>query len=149
MIIIDVLGTPAPKGSKRAFFKPGMKRPVLVEDNDERKKSWERAIRESALEVLGDRVEPVFVAVPVVIVLEFFIKRPAGHYRKKDGTLKPSAPLAPAVKPDGDKLARATVDPLSGLAFDDDARIVDWVIRKRYATPGREGARITIQEWKS
>jgi len=39
-------------------------------------------------------------------------------------------------------LARA-----AGLVFDDDSRIVELVVRKVYAEPGREGARITVREW--
>jgi hypothetical protein len=32
--------------------------------------------------------------------------------------------------------------------FDDDSRIVELVVRKIDATPGREGARITVELWK-
>jgi len=148
VIIIDVLGTPAPKGSARAFYKAGMKRAVIVKDNSERQKSWDRAVREAALEVIGERVEPVYVGCPVVVEIVFRLKRPASHWSKKGGLL-PSAPLVPTTKPDGDKLLRTTWDALTGLAWDDDSRIADGIVRKRYAEPGREGARITIEELKA
>lgn len=147
MILIDVLGTPAPKGSSRAFYKAGMKRAVIVKDNSERQRSWDRAVRESALEVLGEVVEPVYRQVPLAVTIEFRLTRPAGHWGAKG--LKPSAPVAPAGKPDVDKLARATLDPLTGLAYDDDARIVRLAVTKLYAEPGKEGARITVTEWKA
>jgi Holliday junction resolvase RusA-like endonuclease len=147
MITIDVLGTPAPKGSSRAFYKAGMKRAVIVKDNNEKQKGWDRNVRESASEVLGELAEPVFMGVPLVVSLEFRMVRPGGHYGTKG--LKPSAPSAPATKPDIDKLARSTLDALTGLCFDDDARIVRLSVTKLYADPGREGARITVEEWKA
>jgi Holliday junction resolvase RusA-like endonuclease len=84
-----------------------------------------------------------------VVVVEFKLARPGGHWHPTKGGLKPSAPAAPRSKPDVDKLARTTLDALTGIAFDDDSRIVDLVTRKRYAEPGREGARITVEEWKA
>lgn len=37
------------------------------------------------------------------------------------------------VKPDIDKCTRATLDALSGIAYDDDSQVVETTIRKRYA----------------
>jgi Holliday junction resolvase RusA-like endonuclease len=149
MIEIDVLGTPAPKGSNRAMVRGG--HAVFVPGgskvNQVKLKSWDVAVREEALEQLGQRTEPVFVGVPLAVTITFRLARPAGHWSKRHG-LKPSAPQFPAVKPDIDKVTRATLDSLSGLVFDDDARIVELVVRKRYAEPGREGAEIRVWEWK-
>ncbi len=148
MIVIEVLGTPAPKGSARAFYKAGMKRAVIVKDNDARQRSWESNVRFEAQQAArrNDEQAPMFVDKPLVVVIEFRLARPAGHWAKRGG-LKASAPTAPATKPDADKLARSTLDALTGAVFDDDSRIVELVVRKRYANPGDEGARITIEEW--
>ena len=146
MIVLDVLGRPAPKGSARAFYKAGMKRAIVVKDNDERQRSWDRAVREVASEVLGELVEPVYTRIAVSVAIEFRLARPAGHWGARG--LKPSAPIAPATKPDIDKLTRATLDSLIGLAFDDDSRVVQLAISKLYASPGQEGARITVQEYR-
>lgn len=146
MIVIEVLGTPAPKGSARAFFKAGMKHAVIVKDNDARQRGWDANVRGSAAAAIGERVDPVYVGKPLQVELVFRLVRPAGHFGKHG--LKPSAPPAPATKPDIDKLARATLDALIGSAFDDDSRIVRLLIGKEYAMPGREGARITVEEWK-
>lgn len=147
-ISFDVLGTPAPKGSVRAFYKAGMKRAVVVKDNSERQRSWDASVRDQALLVVGDRAEPVFVNTPLSIEIEFRLARPSGHWSTKPGGgLKPSAPRFPAVSRfDWDKLSRSTCDALKGVLYDDDGRIVDAIVRKRYAQPGREGARITIRE---
>lgn len=149
--VIEVLGTPAPKGSSRAFYKAGMKRAVIVKDNSDKQKSWDGAVREAATQALYARgynaVEaPPFVDLALEVTIVFRMARPAGHWGKgrNAGKLAPSAPRYPRGKPDIDKLARTTLDALTGTIFDDDSRIVDLMLRKEYATPGREGAWIGV-----
>lgn len=151
MITIDVRGVPAPKGSDHAFYRPGMKRAVLIPDNSTKQRTWARAVRAAAIEALGERTEAVFVRCCLVVEVVCFMPRPKGHWGtgKNAGRILSSAPPAPLSKPDGDKLLRTTWDALTGIAFDDDSRIVDGIIRKRWAEPGREGARITVEEWKA
>lgn len=110
-------------------------------------KSWDVALREAAREAVGDVPVPPFVATAIRVVIEFRLARPAGHWGKgkNAGKLTPSAPKYPATKPDSSKLLRATEDTLNGIVFDDDSRIVSTQIDKVYATPGNEGARITIE----
>lgn len=149
MITLEVLGTPAPKGSARAFYKAGMKRAVVVKDNSERQRGWEAAVRfEAQRTAPGDA--PAFVDKPLAVRIEFRLARPGGHWGKgkRAGRLVPSAPSAPRGKPDIDKLARATLDALTGAIFDDDARIVELLVVKLWATPGNEGARISVEEWR-
>lgn len=145
-VVFDVLGTPAPKGSNRAINIGGRARfvPGGSSINQQKLKSWDVAVRERAQDftlVTG----PVYVQTPLAVELTFRMARPSGHWAKRGG-LKPSAPIAPATKPDIDKLVRSTLDSLTGLVFDDDSRIVELVVRKVYAEPGREGARIVVQE---
>ncbi len=149
MIVIDVLGTPAPKGSTRAILISGRAVNVPGGSNTNRTalKLWDRSVRKRAAEVLGELVEPVYRGTAVAVELVFRLIRPAGHFGAKG--LKASAPNAPATRPDVDKLARATLDSLIGLAFDDDSRVVKLSVTKLYATPGQEGARITVEEWKA
>lgn len=147
-VTLTVKGTPAPKGSVRAFYKPGMKRAVVVKDNNSAQRSWDALVREVASAKVGDTPFPPFVDKALKVTLIFHLRRPSGHYGtgKKAGTLKPSAPRFPRVKPDVDKLARATLDSLTGIVFDDDARIADLVVRKVWAAPGAEGATIIVEE---
>lgn len=149
MIEIDVLGTPAPKGSNRAMVRGG--RAVFVPGgskvNQIKLKGWDASVRDEALSVVGSREEPVFTHVPLAVAIVFRLARPGGHWAKNGG-LRPSAPSAPSTKPDVDKLARATLDSLSGLVFDDDARIVRLTVSKEYAAPGHEGAAIQVWEHK-
>lgn len=149
MIAFDVLGMPAPKGSNRAMLIGGKARfvPGGSKANQHRLKGWDACVRADALEALGPCLEPKFIGRPLRVELHFRMARPSGHWGKRG--LKPSAPIAPATKPDADKLARATLDSLTGLAFDDDSRIVELLVSKSYAAPGQEGARIVVQEWRA
>jgi Holliday junction resolvase RusA-like endonuclease len=146
VITFEVLGTPAPKGSVRPIVVKGraMLTPSHGKEGQRRLKSWESAVREAAVAAVGDATAPPFVGVPLVLEAEFRIARPAGHWGAKG--LKPSAPRFPATKPDVDKLYRLVGDVLNALVWDDDSRVVDGIVRKRYALPGNEGATITIRE---
>lgn len=155
MIIIDVLGTPAPKGSQRAFVNKRTGRAILSSFGsgvgEKRLRSWDADVRTAALEAHGSRKHvasaPMFVGKALAVALIFRMARPNGHRNPKSGELRKSAPVRPSVKPDVDKLARATLDALTGIVFDDDSRIVELALHKTYAEPGREGARIVVKEW--
>lgn len=148
----DVLGTPAPKGSSRAFVNKKTGRafvaPGGAKSTEVKIASWNVAVREAALDVIGEVVVPPFVDVALAVTIVFHVARPKGHWGKgkNAGKLMPSAPARPATKPDIDKLARTTLDALTGAVFDDDSRIADLALSKRWAAPGREGATITITE---
>jgi Holliday junction resolvase RusA-like endonuclease len=148
MISFDVLGTPAPKGSGRAMLirSRGAPRAIHVasgsDANKQRLKSWDTSVREAAAEAIDRAGVPAFVQTPIAVRITFRLARPGGHWGKTG--LRPSAPAFPAGKPDADKLARATIDSLTGTLFDDDSRIVSLRVEKRYAEPGREGASIAV-----
>jgi Holliday junction resolvase RusA-like endonuclease len=139
VITIDVLGIPAPKGSSRAISIGGHARLIASssDTNARKQRAWVKAIQTAA------RCE--VVSGPVWVQITFRLPRPAGHYGKRG--LRASAPLHPLVHPDIDKLARTTLDALTGLAFEDDSRIVSLHVQKLYATPGREGACIAVGRW--
>jgi Holliday junction resolvase RusA-like endonuclease len=141
----DVLGTPAPKGSARAILVNGHARmvPGGSGPNAKAMRRWDAAVREAAAAAIGEVIAPPFVAVPIRVMITFHLARPGGHYGKQG--LRPSAPRYPIVAPDLDKLTRLTADALTGIVFDDDSRIVALVVEKRYALPGKEGARIGVE----
>lgn len=154
MIRIDVLGTPAPKGSNRAMLRGG--RAVFVpggsKPNQVALKSWDVNVREAAIIRHAEHASsaaPLFVATPLTVAIVFRLARPGGHWHPKTGALKPKSPARPAGKPDVDKLARSTLDSLTGLVFDDDSRIVELTVRKEYAAPGQEGASIAVDAWSA
>lgn len=127
-----VVGKPQPKGSTRAFvvgWKPGQKaRPQTVTTSDNPKlKAWEKSIKVVATDVFMG--EPIEGAVQVRMV--FNLLRPA--------SVSPLDRPHPTVAPDTDKLARAVLDALTGIAYDDDAQVVAVSSRKRYVTSAAEG----------
>jgi len=148
MIVLEVLGTPAPKGSSRAMLIGGKARnvPSGSNVNRDRLKSWDASLRAAARAAVGDVTAPPYVAMPLVMVIEFRVARPGSHWGtgKRTGQIKPRAPLYPITKPDSSKLVRATEDALTGIVWDDDSRVGLHLVNRVYAAPGREGARIAI-----
>lgn len=143
-----VAGEPKPMGSKTAFVVKGKFGPrAVVTDGSTSKpagklmRAWKDSVIATALvEFSGDRIMGA-----VSVEMRFLLARPAGH-RRPDGTVKKSAPRWPAVKPDADKLARSTLDALAVVMLADDSRVVELLIRKRYADEGPTGAHITVEE---
>jgi len=76
----------------------------------------------------------------------FWFPRPASHYGIKAGIsyLKPTAPIEPISSRVGDldKLCRAILDALTGVAYLDDRQVVELDARKAYLM-GRDAAPYT------
>jgi crossover junction endodeoxyribonuclease RusA len=157
VIRIDVLGSPATKGNARAFVNKKTGRAILSSfgsgPREKKLRSWDAAVREAAAEqALADRDgNMAYRGIGLAVALVFRLRRPNNHYGtgKNATTLKPSADPSPIGKPDVDKLARSTLDPLHDVVFDDDCRIVELMVRKEWARPGLEGATIVIDEWRA
>lgn len=140
MIVLDVLGTPAPKGSGRAMMIGGRARHIPSGSNANRDslKSWDVAVREAVLlerDIDPQATRPIFEDKPLSVSIVFRMRAPKKRH------------AAPMTRPDIDKLARATLDAMHGSVFDDDSRVVELALVKVYAEAGREGARIVIKEW--
>lgn len=144
MISFDVIGQPAPQGSKKAYVNKYTGRANLVESS-KGVGPWREAVKAAVFVQRIPRTPgPVFVS----IIARF--ARPTSHYgtgRNAD-RLKPSAPAYPIGKNRGDvdKLARSTNDGLADAGvIDDDKFIVRTVIEKRWCRPGElPGADIHI-----
>lgn len=144
-VVVNVHGVPAPKGSMKAFVVGRVApRAVVTHDNNERTKMWAGLVGEAARAAMVGRV--MFRDQAVQVHVEFRLPRPAGHY-KPSGEIRRSAPRFPLVKPDLDKLVRATMDAIKGVVFDEDSRIVSIAAGKYYATADvGPGALITVTE---
>lgn len=68
----------------------------------------------------------------LAITIEAYFSIPKSA-SKKNRTLMLKRVLRPVKKPDGDNIIKVVCDALNGLAYHDDAQIVDMVIRKYYA----------------
>lgn len=125
-VAFTVTGVPAPQGSKRAFIRGG--RPVLVEASA-KVRPWRDAVRHEAADAMNGAVP---FDGPIQVTITFMLPKP-GSVRR----------YHPTVRPDIDKLARATLDGLTdGGVWRDDAQVVHMDVRKEYgATPG---AHVTV-----
>lgn len=135
-ITFEVLGRPSPKGSMRAFV-VGKERPraVITHGNDSvGLKLWAGLVAAAAREAMDGR--RLFVDAPLIVDIKFRMSRPGSHLLPHGG-LRKGVPRYPATKPDIDKLARSTLDALTGVMFDDDSRIVSLACTKIFDTaPG-------------
>lgn len=147
VIVLEVLGTPAPKGSMRAVIRKSDGRAVLVPSGSRKNArelyAWTKAIRAHVAEQLGTIGEPLFVDQAIAVHLLFRLARPRSHYGARG--LLPSAPRHHTVKPDVDKLMRSTLDALTGELIDDDARIRVIQADKQWCDAGRQGVVITVE----
>jgi Holliday junction resolvase RusA-like endonuclease len=132
-------GVPVPQGSKQAFVVRG--RAVVTERGRVALGPWRATIAARAAEEL---VEPVRGS--VVVELRFRLLRPKSHYRggRLADVLRDDAPAYVATRPDVDKLARAVLDALTGVAFADDGQVVGLVAWKRFA----ERAGVDVLLWR-
>lgn len=138
---IVVNGKCATKGSTTSFVNPQTGR-VVTKSANKYLANWERLV---ALKAVNDGVLPTEGTVLLDIIC--MLKRPKSHYGR-NGEIKPSAPSQEHCitrrRHDIDKLARAILDGLDGIAYTDDSQVVELKIVKRWAAQGIEGASIGI-----
>ncbi len=138
-----VVGTPKPQGSKRAFMRPGGKHPTMLESAGEALKDWRAAVRYAAAQ--QSRV----ITGPVMVTLIFQLSRAKSHFGtgRNAKQLKASAPVDHTNKPDIDKLARAVLDALTNVVFEDDSCVIVLSASKRYSVSvDRTGCQIRVEE---
>lgn len=119
-----VRGTPAPKGSTRAFVVAGR---AVTTNANKNTAPWERIVAVEAMSHFRDAPTDV----PVEVTLGFRLLRPKGHFGARG--VKPQAPKAPAKKPDLDKLVRCVLDALTGVVWVDDSQVVEVVATKKFS----------------
>ena len=144
VVSFDVTGWPAPQGSKRAFRHAKSDKVIMVEQS-KRLAPWRHTVATCAIEAM-DGLE-MFKDTALHLGVAFRFTRPMGHWGKSG--LRPSARIYPSVMPDLSKLIRAVEDALTGVVWDDDARVVAIRAIKRYALSGEgPGAEIVVMEFK-
>lgn len=137
-------GRPRTKGSVHAFLSG--KGNIIRKDSNPNTKAWAGVVSHAAAEAgvtMGN-------GGGVRVQAEFFFARPKGHFGsgRNAGKLKESAPSRPTSRSAGDidKLVRAVLDALTGVAFKDDSQVTCLSASKFYLEPvnATEGVRITI-----
>lgn len=125
---VTVPGVPAPQGSKRHVG-----RGILVESS-KAVGPWRERIAWFTAQAITSRTVTTGA---VAIRLDFVMPRPAST---------PKRTTPPAVKrPDLDKLSRAALDAITGIAIADDSQVIELHATKRLAEIGETpGLTITI-----
>lgn len=127
MITFTAYGIPAPKGSTKAFYRPGMKHAVITHDNA-RTKPWQEAVVSAARDAVGDGVP---MEGPVVVRLEFYLPKPKSA---------PKRVIYPVKKPDLDKLVRTVKDAMTRAGvYRDDSQVVVLHTGKAFAAGPFDG----------
>lgn len=119
---------PQPQGSAKAFVHG--RRAIITSDNA-KLKPYRNEVTAVVLRACEDALAVTPLApkhVPVALSLNFFFSRLPSIPRKRAEVV---------VKPDIDKLVRATLDALTGVLFADDAQVVHLEARKHYGSPER------------
>lgn len=121
-------GTPRPQGSAKAFVRGN--RAFITSDNA-KLKPYRHTLTQAALETAsrGDLSVPLGVrGVPMEVSIVWTLAKPAS---------KPKRVIHPTTKPDLDKLCRAVLDSLTGVAYEDDSQVIALSARKQYGMPER------------
>lgn len=125
-----VRGLAETQGSKAARHANG--RAWVVDGSAKKAKrheTWRSAVADAAREAIGDR--PLVSNVPVVVVLRFFLPRPASAPKTRR-----TWPIG-ARSGDVDKLARSVLDSLTNTVLGDDSQVVHLVVTKDFGDPPR------------
>ena len=140
MFTIVIPSNPIPKGSIRAFIGKTTGRAIVVADRRKQLRQWEATIAEHASRHCNGGPHSGMVCVSMI----FIFKRPKSHFGsgRNAERMKPLAPCGHMQRPDVDKLVRAVLDGLTGVAFVDDSQVVMIEARKRWGSWSR--AEITV-----
>jgi Holliday junction resolvase RusA-like endonuclease len=125
-----VLGKAAGAGSKTIRELPGGKR--AVRPSSKFTKPWQTKVKATAQGQWPEGVEPLDC--PVEATCVFYFEQPKYVKDGDEYPLKSGGDL--------DKLIRAAIDPLKGIAITDDRRIVRIIAERRFGSPER--AEITL-----
>lgn len=135
-----VLGEAKTAGSKRGFVHPHVPGKVIItDDTGKAGRLWRQDVQAAAAPHF---LVPFDGAVEMEIL--FVRPRPRSHFGsgRNAQELKATAPAFPITRPDCDKLSRAVLDALKGIAWRDDAQVVTKTVAKRFGVADRTRVRI-------
>lgn len=130
-LTFTAFGTPQPQGSAKGFAfrrKNGTTGVAITSDNA-KLKPYRHTLTQVALMELqrNDLVAPLCArVVPVEVTIVWTLAKPKST---------PKRVTSPTKKPDADKLLRAVLDSLTGIAYEDDAQVVRVIAEKQYGSP--------------
>lgn len=130
-----ILGKPTPQGRPRGFIPKGGRHIVFTDPSKSRK--WKDEIRYAAQKKVEETGHQMWKDTPLYVNLTFYLARPKSLPKKIQQPFK---------KPDLGNLSKSVEDGLTGIVYDDDARIVVEVHEKVFHPEGKIGVAISIEE---
>ena len=129
-LAFTVYGVAQPKGNMRAIALKGMKYPIVT-DSNRSVKSWSQLVAAGASAAIAHLPTggAQLLLGPVRLSVAFYLPRPKRLSKR-------GVDAAHLTAPDWDKLARAVSDALTGVAYRDDAQVVEAIVGKFYAQVG-------------
>lgn len=142
----EVVGKPEPQGSWIAFISRTTGKAMAKPRNEKVLYAWReqvaltaRALRPRWVREAGAEGVDRPVAMSLV-----FVRSRGDDYLADGHTLKKGAARFPDTAPDIDKLVRAILDGLTGVAFVNDSRVVSLTATKRFAERG-EAEKVEVE----
>ena len=132
-------GTPRPQGSAKAFVRGN--RAFITSDNV-KLKPYRHTLTQVALEELRRNVPEGPLCsrgIGVEVSITFVLAKPKSKAKRVTEVV---------VKPDVDKLCRAVLDSLTGVAYEDDSQVVALTAQKLYGLPERTEVAVLRKESK-
>jgi len=133
----EVVGEPIPQGSWVPFISKTTGHAMAKPSNEKALNAWRKLVADTALACRPPWLREPYDG-PVYVKLVYVRKRNDSDYLADGVTLRKGAPRFPATAPDIDKLTRAMLDSLTGVAFTNDARVVGAPDLKRFAALDEE-----------
>lgn len=129
-----VEGCPIPKGSTKSFVINGR---AATTNANPKTKDWEMRIASECQAVRdGFFVPKTNKGGGVRVSVDFHLPRPVSAKKRRHMV----------VKPDIDKLARAVLDAITGLMFEDDSQVISLQAGKYYIDDGPPYAKVIVEE---
>ncbi len=123
-----VYGVPQPQGSTRTFLRKDGGPPIVTSDNPKLKPfrqelAW---VALDAMQKAGQQKVPR--GVPVALSVAFYFEKPKSARKSEQWK---------TTKPDLDKLLRAVLDALTGIAYEDDSQVCECSLVKAFGSLAR------------
>ena len=127
LLKLKVRGMPTPQGSMRAFVRGG--KPIIT-TTSRGLKGWRDLVAFAANAAAQDQDAEMVEKGAVHLDIMFFLPKPKSEPKTRR--------TWPDRRPDLDKLVRAVLDALTGVAYRDDGQVVSLMATKDWGTPGVE-----------
>ena len=137
MICFEIPGKPQGKARARTFYnsKLGKMQSITPENTV----LYENLIKHCYLET---KCEPFLDKVPLEVEITACFPIPKSATKKDRERIK-LMEYYPTMKPDADNIAKVVCDALNGLAYKDDAQVIDLTVHKRFGD-----SKVIVKIWE-